>query len=94
MRKRLGKEKVPYTTVRRHYAKPAGSKCLISRPDMCLVLEFEDGEVIELEPRYYAIGLEEPNDPLGVLEEDRRFYEALEASARETDQEVGYALAK
>ena len=60
-RRVLGKEKVPYVTSRAYPGKPAGSKCLISRPNMCLVLEFEDGGTIELDTCFYAAGLEEPS---------------------------------
>jgi len=56
---RLGEEKVAYTTRRQHGTKPPGMKCWASRPNGLLVLEFPDGEVIELATLFYAEGLEE-----------------------------------
>ena len=67
---RLGEEKVAYATRRQHGTKPPGMKCWASRPNGLLVLEFVDGEVIELEGRFYAHGLEEPylNGPQTIME--------------------------
>jgi hypothetical protein len=75
---RLGKEKVPYVTHRQHGKKPPGMKCLASRQLRCLVLEFEDGEVVELEERFYAKGLEAINDPIGIEAEDDNFWKVLD----------------
>lgn len=80
---RLGKEKKPYITQRDHPGYPAGTRCLASRPGLNLVLEFEDGNTLELPQHFYAIGLETTCHGeellLGLMKE---------AIKKEIDQEV------
>jgi len=82
--KRLGKEPQPYVTRHKHLNYPAGTKCMASRPDLCLVLEFEDGEVLTLAPFFYAQGLEEKDSVMDEIAKkmDEETIEELERIAQ------------
>jgi hypothetical protein len=68
-----------YTTID-HGRFPAGSACWISRAraDAFVVLEMDDGSVVELGPGGYVAGLEVVDD-LNTLHELLAFMEALDA---------------
>jgi len=73
-----------YITKKKHYNYPAGSKCKAYRQNYnILVLEMEDGEIIEVLGGY-AKGLESPyslNEIMQkdiIYEEDERFFKALD----------------
>lgn len=56
-------EKVAYTTKTAHGTHSAGTECVAYRKNKgeILVLEFGDGDVVELGSGWYAEGLEDPN---------------------------------